>query len=263
MPVVEEYGAQPPIELLRQFQDYSGFYDREKVAAWKTIENAVLMIAAAPPGGGRAEVTKRFSRHFHVVCLPPASNEALKTIFESILNGFLSQKFLPEVQKMTAKIVQCTIEIYDRIAQDLRPTPAKSHYTFNLRDVAKVVQGMMMVKPKHANSEQRFCQLHVHEMMRVFHDRLINDDDRHHFKNLLLEVSNRLFSFGFQAEEVGGIVRAIRELECTTHEDALNARASPSTFHSFPPPHRKDVSWQGSTYVVRLYSQCGRGPDHL
>ena len=203
MPVVEEYGAQPPIELLRQFQDYSGFYDREKVASWKTIENAVLMIAAAPPGGGRAEVTKRFSRHFHVVCLPPASTAALKTIFESILDGFLSQKFLPEVKNMTAKIVQGTIEVYDRIAQDLRPTPAKSHYTFNLRDVAKVVQGMMMVKPKHANSEKRLCKLHVHEMMRVFHDRLINDDDRHHFIGLLLEVSNRLFSFGFDAEEVG------------------------------------------------------------
>ena len=29
------------------------------------------MCAAAPPGGGRSELTPRFVRHFSVLCLPP------------------------------------------------------------------------------------------------------------------------------------------------------------------------------------------------
>lgn len=80
MPTKEEYGAQPPIELLRQLVDSGGFYDR-KLLFWKTVENTLLLACAAPPGGGRSEITPRFTRHFHVFCMPQPSQETLKTIF--------------------------------------------------------------------------------------------------------------------------------------------------------------------------------------
>ena len=41
---------------------------------------------------------------------------------------------------MLKPLVDSTIEVYVRIAADLLPTPAKAHYTFNLRDVSKVFQ---------------------------------------------------------------------------------------------------------------------------
>jgi len=34
MPKLDTYGSQPPIELLRQFMDFGGLYDREKLF-WK------------------------------------------------------------------------------------------------------------------------------------------------------------------------------------------------------------------------------------
>ena len=61
MPARETYGAQPPVELLRQFQDFRGFYDRKKLF-WKDVEDTTLISACAPPGGGRQEVTPRFFR---------------------------------------------------------------------------------------------------------------------------------------------------------------------------------------------------------
>ena len=45
--------------------------------------------------------------------------------------------------------MRSSVDIYMRIQKELLPTPLRSHYTFNLRDLSKVFQGMLMVKPKH------------------------------------------------------------------------------------------------------------------
>ena len=61
-----------------------GFYDRDKLF-WKEIADTMLITGAAPPGGGRSEVTPRFVRHFNVFCVPQASNSAMSLIFSSML----------------------------------------------------------------------------------------------------------------------------------------------------------------------------------
>lgn len=80
MPKLDRYGSQPPIELLRQYQDFGGFYDREKLF-WKQIQNVTICSACAPPGGGRNPVTPRLLRHFAMFCLPSPSEVSLKAIF--------------------------------------------------------------------------------------------------------------------------------------------------------------------------------------
>jgi len=46
---------------------------------------------------------------------------------------------------MGPAIVSATVDIYQAIKRDLLPTPAKSHYTYNMRDLSKVFQGIAMV----------------------------------------------------------------------------------------------------------------------
>jgi hypothetical protein len=54
---------------------------------WKDIENTALVAASAPPGGGRNPITKRLSRHFHMLCMPP-STDLVRThaVFSPVLH---------------------------------------------------------------------------------------------------------------------------------------------------------------------------------
>lgn len=59
-----------------------------------------------------------------------------------------------------------------------RPTPAKSHYTYNLRDVSKVFQGIAKSDSRAIIEDTHVIKLWAHECMRVFQDRLISQEDR-------------------------------------------------------------------------------------
>jgi dynein heavy chain len=70
------------------------------------------------------------------------------------------------------------------VQKELLPTPAKSHYTFNLRDLSKVFQGVLMIKKKFCPEPEDLLKIWVHEETRVFRDRLIDEKDRIKFNEL-------------------------------------------------------------------------------
>jgi dynein heavy chain, axonemal len=123
-------------------------------------------------------------------------------IFGSMLSGFLSTKFDPEIKKKASGIVDATIEVYSRISSEVLPTPARFHYTFNLRDVSKVFQGILMITSAKCTTTDTFVRLWLHECQRVFYDRLINSEDQQWFEKLSCELLSRHLRVSWEPETV-------------------------------------------------------------
>ena len=193
MPQREKYGAQPPIELLRQWMDHEGWYERKPPFTFRKIVNVQFVGSMGPPGGGRNPVTPRFLRHFSFLSFVEMSNESVSAIYNAIVGAFLASKFPDGVQAMAGSVVAATVDLYNTIRAELLPTPSKSHYTFNLRDMGRVVQGFMRADPRIVQGPDAALMLWIHECMRVFRDRLINAGDSAWFDATMHGLLDRHF----------------------------------------------------------------------
>ncbi|XP_021099628.1 dynein heavy chain 12, axonemal [Heterocephalus glaber] len=218
MPALEKYGAQPPVELLRQFFDCGHWYDLKDTSKI-TLIDIQLIAAMGPPGGGRNPVTPRFIRHFNICTINPFSDETMVRIFSSIVAFHLNvHAFSPEYFSIGNQIVSGTMEVYKQSMENLLPTPTKSHYTFNLRDFSRVIRGCLLIKRHAVENKQTMIRLFVHEVLRVFYDRLINDDDRKWLFKLIKTVTKDHFKESFDSI----FLHLRKENKPTTEEDLRN-----------------------------------------
>jgi dynein heavy chain len=204
MPTPEVWGAQPPLEIIRQTLE-GGFYDQKKVGLFKEVADSQFIMACGPPGGGRNSVTPRVIRHCHMLTVPDVSQPAMATIFNSIVGGFI-ETFPEEFAPLAPQIVKATMEVYNQCCATLLPTPAKMHYTFNLRDLAKVVQGVLQATPKDVPTPEKLALMWCHESQRVFCDRLINKEDKGWFLELISKLAQEELKQEFEMQEVADVL---------------------------------------------------------
>jgi dynein heavy chain len=135
------------------------------------------------------------------------AHESISKIFTTIITAFY-YNFSQEIKDAVAPLVAMTLRVYDQVLNGpLKPTPNKSHYTFNLRDISRVAQGLCVADRRHCYEPVHAARLWVHENKRVFGDRLRDDPDRAWLDQLLAKEACQTLSLA--REEVFNAARLV------------------------------------------------------
>ncbi|XP_050512273.1 dynein axonemal heavy chain 3 isoform X2 [Diabrotica virgifera virgifera] len=186
MPQKETWGAQPAVELLRQYIDHGHWYEKDTSMLY--LVDILFVGAMGVPGGGRNEVTDRFLRHMQIITIDSFDDNTLSKIYTTILDWHFAKGYVEPVARLSKFCCAATSEVYKEAIQQFLPTPAKSHYTFSLRDFSRVILGLLLTPPQRMDDPDKFIRLWIHETYRVYHDRLIDDDDRKKLFNIVKEA---------------------------------------------------------------------------
>eukprot|EP00898_Chlorokybus_atmophyticus_P005400 jgi/Chlat1/5861/Chrsp4S06373 len=192
MPQKSKFGFMPPLELLKLWVDNGFWYDRERQEV-KSIKEMQLLAALAPPGGGRSAFSARILACFFSINMTLPSDTSVRRIFGTMVGAKLSD-FDDEIKPLAEPLTQASIELFNNVVAELLPTPAKSHYLFNMRDLAKVTQGVMQATRAFYDSREAMLQLWCHECFRVFGDRMWDPADKAWLRNAMDERLSATFS---------------------------------------------------------------------
>ncbi|KAL0250960.1 hypothetical protein GEMRC1_000174 [Eukaryota sp. GEM-RC1] len=181
MPEVNKWGDQETSEIIRQLIEDRGFYNLDRPGEWINITDLFFMSAMRHPGGGRNDVPDRLKRHFSVFNCTLPSKEAVEHVYSKIIRGYFTteapRSFASSLSSVLSNIVPMMFTLWDKVKQKMLPTPAKFHYTFNLRDLSRITQGLLSVDSDTISTPTKLLSLWKHECARVLADRFVDLPD--------------------------------------------------------------------------------------
>jgi dynein heavy chain len=127
----------------------------------------VIFVSAMTSGSGRQPVSERTLRHFTYHSYTEMDSSTMDRIFTKLCQHGL-QRFNEKVRNLVPTLVSSVIKVHNVTRETLLPTPLRPHYTFNLRDVWKVFQGICSASHRYIVSEQHLGRLWYHELVRGY-----------------------------------------------------------------------------------------------
>ena len=176
LPAPDRYGTQRAISFLRQLVEHNGFW-RTADKTWVTLERIQFVGACNPPtDAGRTPMGARFLRHAPLVMVDYPGEVSLQQIYATFNSAVL--KIIPNLRGYAEPLTKAMVQLYAE--SQARFTPKiQPHYVYSPRELTRWVRGLYeAIKPLENLSVEGLVRVWAHEALRLFQDRLVEEDER-------------------------------------------------------------------------------------
>ncbi|KAL2829944.1 dynein heavy chain, N-terminal region 1-domain-containing protein, partial [Aspergillus cavernicola] len=176
LPAPDHYGTQRAISFLRQLVEQNGFW-RTSDKTWVTLDRIQFVGACNPPtDAGRTPLAERFLRHAPLIMVDYPGEISLNQIYGTFNSGTL--KILPLLRGYSESLTKAMVQFY--LESQARFTPKiQPHYVYSPRELTRWARGVYeAIKPLESLSVEGLVRIWAHEALRLFQDRLVDEDER-------------------------------------------------------------------------------------
>ncbi|XP_076274081.1 dynein cytoplasmic heavy chain beethoven isoform X2 [Rhynchophorus ferrugineus] len=172
----DRWGTNVVIEFLSQLVEYKGFFDDK--TEFVGVENIVVVGTLAP----NQKVSTRFTSKLQVLNVNVPDKEDLSIILVACLMDIINTSF-PHLNYPKAKVTKLAspmIAIYEKI-KGAFASYRRKHYIITPHDLTLWCSNLKFYSISESNLPEIIC----YECLKIFGDRLTNDDEKHHLYSLV------------------------------------------------------------------------------
>jgi dynein heavy chain 1 len=192
LPEEDSYGTQRVIMFMRQLVEQGGFWRDDNI--WVKINRIQFVGACNPPtDAGRVDMSHRFMRHVPLLLVDFPEKDSLMQIYSTFNGGMM--KLFPNLKGETQAMTEAMVEVYMENQKNFKPQ-MQPQYFYSPRELSRWVRGIYeaIVHMDQGVTREELCRVWVHEGLRLFSDRLVNEEDRKWCHNKIDDVAQKWFA---------------------------------------------------------------------
>ena len=202
LPAPDRYGTQRAISFLRQLVEHNGFW-RTSDKSWVTLDRIQFVGACNPPtDAGRTPLGARFLRHAPLIMVDYPGELSLNQIYGTFNSAVL--KIVPALRGYAEALTHAMVKFYLESQQRFTPK-IQPHYVYSPRELTRWVRGVYeAIRPLETLSVEGLIRIWAHEALRLFQDRLVDEDERKWTDDAVRRIALQFFPTIEEDKALGG-----------------------------------------------------------
>ncbi|KAF5303585.1 hypothetical protein FQR65_LT08186 [Abscondita terminalis] len=179
----DSWGSNMLISFLQQFISYNGLFDNN--LEWIGVEHITIVCSTTNAGN----LSPRFISTMRIFHINLPLDDDISKIYTIFLSSIITQHFEKIANwsnKKTSNVIQTLVDIHSAVQSNLGFL--QEHYNFSLHELTKICMGLFYYKNEESLSENFMIEILIYETLGIYKDRLVNDEHRHQFQNILNDL---------------------------------------------------------------------------